>query len=288
MSAIGLKYPVFAALTETGTTASYSGGAVLGKAISVSSSISTSDVKLYADDGISEIDNSFLNGTITVGFDHITDAIKTALLNYTEGAEVDAVTGAKELSAGSSTVIPYVGFGFYGKSIKTNVNYWRAVWLKKVLFKEPNEDLATKGETTEFKTPVLEGTITMACDSKWKEEGTFSTEAGAIAWLNTKSGISSAVSTGLTNLSISNCTLTPAFAAAKFNYSGTATNNVAVTATAAGVIKLYVDGLYNQTLTTTVAGVAVTMGAGDNKLFEIVITESGKAPITTRIMMHRA
>lgn len=127
----------------------------------------------------------------------------------------------------------------------------------------------------------------MACDSKWKEEGTFSSEAGAIAWLNTKSGISSAVSTGLTNLSISNCTLAPAFAAAKFNYSGAATNNVAVTATAAGTIKLYVDGVYNQTLATGVAGVAVTMGAGDNKLFEIIITESGKASITTRIMMQR-
>lgn len=288
MAAIGLKYPVFAALTESGTTASYSGGAVLGKAISVSSSISTSDVKLYADDGISEIDNSFLNGTITVGFDHITDAIKTALLNYAEGAEVDAATGAKELSAGSSTVIPYVGFGFYGKSIKTKVNYWRAVWLKKVLFKEPNEDLATKGETTEFKTPVLEGTITMACDSKWKEEGTFSSEAGAIAWLNTKSGVSSAVSTGLVSLIITNGTLTPSFSAAKLNYSCVATNSIFVNASAAGVIKLYVDGLYNQTLTTGIAGVAVAMTSGDNKLLEIVIQESGKAPITTRIMVQRA
>lgn len=287
MANIGLKYPVAAVLTETGTTASYSAGAVLAKAISAGLSIETSNIPLYADDGISELDASFLKGTLTLNVDDLADAAKMLLLNYTEGAEVDAGISSKEMSAGSANTPAIVGIGFYAKRVKTGVNSWRAIWLKKVQFKEPATDLTTKGESTEFKTPTIEGTVMMACDSKWKEEGTFSSEAGAVAWLNAKSGVSSAVSIGLTNLSISNCTLTPAFAAAKFNYSGAATNSVAVTATAAGVIKLYVDGLYNQTLTTTVAGVAVPMAAGENKLFKIIITESGKAPITTRIMMQR-
>lgn len=288
MAAIGLKYPVFAILTENGSTPSYSNGAVLGKAITLNSKIETANAPLYADDGISEIDNSFLSGTISVGFDHLIDAVKIALLGYAEGAEVDAAISSKELSAGSGSVVPFVGFGFYGKTVKGGVKRWRAIWLKKVLFKEPSEDLATKGEKPEYKTPTLEGTVMLACDELWKNEGTFSTEAGAVAWLNAKAGVSSEVSTGLTDLALSNTTLAPVFSADKFNYSGAATNNVAVTATAAGVIKLYVEGAHNQTLTSGVAGVAVAIAAGESKLFEIVITESGKQAITTRIMVQRA
>jgi hypothetical protein len=288
MAAIGLKYPVFAILAENGSTPSYSNGAVLGKAITLNSTIETANAPLYADDGISEVDNSFLSGTISVGFDHLIDAVKIALLGYAEGAEVDAAISSKELSAGSGSVVPFVGFGFYGKTVKGGVKRWRAIWLKKVLFKEPSEDLATKGEKPEYKTPTLEGTVMLACDELWKNEGTFSTEAGAVAWLNAKAGISSAVSTGLTGLVITNGTLTPSFSAAKFNYSCVATNSIFVNASAAGVIKLYVDGLYNQTLTTGVAGVAVAMSSGDNKLLEIVIQESGKKEIVTRIMVQRA
>jgi hypothetical protein len=288
MAAIGLKYPVFAILAENGSTPSYSNGAVLGKAITLNSTIETANAPLYADDGISEVDNSFLSGTISVGFDHLIDAVKIALLGYAEGAEVDAAISSKELSAGSGSVVPFVGFGFYGKTVKGGVKRWRAIWLKKVLFKEPSEDLATKGEKPEYKTPTLEGTVMLACDELWKNEGTFSTEAGAVAWLNAKAGISSAVSTGLTGLVITNGTLTPSFSAAKFNYSCVATNSIIVNASAAGVIKLYVDGLYNQTLTTGVAGVAVAMSSGDNKLLEIVIQESGKKEIVTRIMVQRA
>lgn len=288
MAKIGLKYPVCALLSESGTTASYSAGAVLAKAISANISIETSDVKLYADDGISEFDKSFIKGSVSFNIDDISDAMKVLLLNYTEGAEVDAAISSKEMSATTATTPAFIGLGFYSKRLKSNVASWRAIWFKKVQFKEPNQESTTKGETVEFKTPTLEGDITACCDTKWKEEGTFSTEAGAIAWLNAKSGISSAVSTGLTGLVITNGTLTPSFSAAKFNYSCVATNSVFVNASAVGVIKLYVDGLYNQTLTTGVAGVAVAMSSGDSKLLEIVIQESGKQAITTRIMVQRA
>lgn len=288
MAKIGLKYPVVAALTETGTTPTYASGAVLAKAISANISIETSDIKLYADDGISESDISFIKGTISFNIDDLSDAMKVLLLNYTEGAEIDAAISSKELTAGSANTPALIGLGFYSKRVKSGVTSYRAIWLKKVQFKEPSSESTTKGESVEFKTPTLEGSITLACDSNWKSEGTFSTEAGAIAWLNAKSGISSAVSTGLTGLVITNGTLTPSFSAAKINYSCVATNSIIVNASAAGVIKLYVDGLYNQTLTTGVAGVAVAMSSGDNKLLEIVIQESGKAAITTRIMVQRA
>jgi phi13 family phage major tail protein len=190
MAKIGLKYPVYSPATEEGSSISYGTGAVLAKAISANISIENNDVKLYADDAVAESDNSFASGTITIGIDDLYDTAKVALLDYIEGDVVDPVAGAKELSVGTASPA-YVGFGFYGKVIRNKVPYWRAIWLKKVQFAEPSDELATKGESVEFGTPELEGTIMLAADGKWKEEGTFSTEAGAKAWLDGKCGLAS-------------------------------------------------------------------------------------------------
>ncbi|HRS66160.1 MAG TPA: hypothetical protein P5519_09790 [Spirochaetia bacterium] len=288
MAKIGLKYPVYAKATETGSSISYSNGAVLAKAISANISIESNDVKLYADDAVSETDHSFASGNISLNADDLSDAVKVALLGYTEGAEVDATLGSKELSAGAATTAAFVGVGFYAKRIKAGVTSWRAIWLKKVQFKEPADESATKGETVEFKTPTLEGTIMMAADDKWKEEGTFSTESSAIAWLNGKAGISSDVSNNITALTLDNGTLTPDFVAATRNYSCECTNNTAITATfAAGTAKVYVDGTYFETLTTETKGGSITMAAGNNKIIQIVVQESGKTAVTYTIMCQR-
>lgn len=188
MAKIGLRYPVYSPATETDSTITYGTGAVLAKAISANISIENNDIKLYADDAVAESDNSFASGTITIGIDDLYDTAKVALLDYIEGDTVDATTGAKELSVGTASPA-YVGFGFYGKVIRSKSPYWRAIWLKKVQFAEPSDELKTKGESVEFGTPELEGTIMMAADGKWKEEGTFSTEAGAKAWLDGKCGL---------------------------------------------------------------------------------------------------
>jgi len=188
MAKVGLKYPVYAPATESGSTISYGTGAVLAKAISANIAITNNDVRLYADDAVAESDTSFASGTITIGIDDLYDTAKVALLDYIEGDTVDALIGSKELSVGTASPA-YVGFGFYGKVVRNKVPYWRAIWLKKVQFAEPSDELQTKGENIEFGTVELEGTIMMAADGKWKEEATFSTEEGAKAWLDAKCGL---------------------------------------------------------------------------------------------------
>lgn len=188
MAKIGLKYPVYSPATETDSAISYGTGAVLAKALSANIAITNNEVKLFADDAVAESDNSFASGTITMGIDDLYDAAKVALLAYVEGETVDSTTSAKELSVGSVTPA-YVGFGFYGKVIRNGSSFWRAIWLKKVQFKEPSDESTTKGQNVEFKTPSLEGAIMIAADGKWKEEGTFSTETAAKAWLEGKCGL---------------------------------------------------------------------------------------------------
>jgi len=224
MAKIGLKYPVYAPAEETDSSISYGTGAVLAKAISANINIENNDVKLYADDAVAETDNSFASGTITIGIDDLYDAAKVALLDYIEGDTVDVATGAKELSVGTASPA-YVGFGFYGKVVRNKVNYWRAIWLKKVQFAEPSDEMQTKGENVEFLTQTLEGTIMLAADGKWKDEATFSTEAGAKAWLDGKCGLAnkcapvvSSVKSG-TYSSAQNVVLTCATASAAIYYT---------------------------------------------------------------------
>lgn len=193
MAKIGLKYPVYAPYSESGETVSYATGAVVAKAVNANISITSNDAKFFADDGLAETDKSFSEGAISFEGDDLTDAMRVALLAYTEGNVVDSAIGSKELFANGNGLQPYVGFGFYGKVVRKNVPYFRAIWLKKVQFSEPNDELATKGQNVEFKSATIEGTIMLAADGKWKEEGTFSTEAKAKAWLDGKCGLASKV-----------------------------------------------------------------------------------------------
>lgn len=289
MAKIGLKYPVYALATEVGSAVSYTYGAVLAKAISANINITTNDVKLYADDAICESDHSFSSGTISITIDDLSDAAKKAILGYTEGATIDASAGTKEMKASGNDSPAYVGFGFYGKKVVAGAKRWRAIWLKKVQFKEPTDELATKGETTEFGTTTLEGTIMVAADDYWKEEATFDTEAEAIAFLNGKSGISSSASNNLSALVFDSGTLTPAFAATKYNYSCALTGDTAITATfAAGTAKVYVDGIYTETLTSTVKGATIPVASGVSKIIQVIVQESGKSAVSYTVMAQRA
>ena len=285
MSKIGLKYPVYAQLTESGTTLSYSAGAVLAKAISANISIPPSDVKLYADDAIAESDRSFTGGTVSFGIDELSDKAKVDLLGYIEGATADATIGSKELTSGTNTPAN-VGFGFYGAQVKNKVKYWRAIWLKKVQFAEPSDEMATKGESVAFGTPTLEGVIMLSADEKWKVEATFSTEAAAKAWLDGKAGIGTLTSAGLTALEVFGGNLAPTFDTAQYTYALTdiATLTQGVTATGTGTIKLYLDGVYQETLTSGVASTYETIGPAPGLLIEITVEESGKKSVKYTII----
>ena len=172
MAKIGLKYPVFKGASSQG---------VIAKAIQADISISVNDVKLYADDGIAESDKSFQSGAITLGIDDLSDTVQTAFLGHT--------VSEGELTAKGADDSPYVGVGFYGVKKVGGVRKYRALWLPKVQFAEPADSNATKGESVEFSTPVLEGTIMLDDNGDWKKEQTFNTEAEAIVYLQAKSGV---------------------------------------------------------------------------------------------------
>lgn len=201
MAVIGVSKPKYAIYNydEETKTITYTSGGTLGKATEVDVSINTSeDNNLYADNGIAETDRQFTDGTLTLGTDHLSQAVSQVILGAKERAleEIPGVSDAdvKELVYDDDMANPYLGQGFIIKTQRNNKTAWRAVIFTKTMFNVPDEAATTQGEQIEWQTPSLVAAI-LRDDSEthtWKREATFSTEAQAEAYLNFRLGIKEA------------------------------------------------------------------------------------------------
>ena len=68
---------------------------------------------------------------------------------------------------------------------------YRAIFFHKIKFSIPEDAASTQGESIEWQTPTIEGTIMRDDGAKhgWKSEVTVDSEAVAIAYLKQKLGI---------------------------------------------------------------------------------------------------
>lgn len=196
MATIGLSKPYYAIYAEAGGVVSYSDGAVMGKATEANISIETTeDNNLYGDNGLAETDRRFANGTLTLSTTDLSQEVSKAILGLTEQTitGIDGVTdtSVKELVYDDTQVTPYLGVGFIIKKKVNGAYKWRGVVLPKVMFSVPEDAATTQGESIEWQTPELTGTI-MRDDSAthvWKKEATFTTEAQAEAYIKMRLGI---------------------------------------------------------------------------------------------------
>lgn len=281
MKKVGLKYPVFALYDDSTGIAKYTNGAVMGKAMSAAIAYTKSNVKIYADDAVDEMDQSITGMTVTFGVNELTHEKQSVLLGH------KYISG--ELIINELDIAPYVGFGYYGKVRRDGQNKYRAVWLPKVQFGEPNDETNTKGESTVFQTPTIEGEGMKDINGDFKREKLFDTEVDAIAWLNTKAGIPVSASAGISGLVLTGTggALTPAFGAAirYYTFSGLTGTSFTATVTAANhSIQLYADDVLIQNLTSGVASSSIPMAVGSKKI-KIVAQENGKTSQVTEIIV---
>lgn len=189
MAVIGLSKPYYAEYTNTQGTVSYSGGGMMGKAVSVNISVETNDNDFYADNGIAETDRSFVRGTISVTTDDLTQAASKAILGATENALTGKTyvtdTGASELVFDDRQNAPYLGFGIIETSKLNNAYLYKAIVLHKVVFSVPADAATTRGANIDWQTPTIEGTFMRsdAVNHPWKSVATFTTEAQAEAYI---------------------------------------------------------------------------------------------------------
>ena len=151
MATIGLDKLYYATITEAATTGyeTYGTPAVLAKAISAELSVELAEATLYADDGASEVVKEFKNGTLSLNVDDIGSTVAAALT----GGHVDE--NGVLVSASEDGGSP-VAIGFRAKRSNGKYTYF---WLYRVKFGVPNAEFNTKGDSVDFATPTIEGTI---------------------------------------------------------------------------------------------------------------------------------
>ncbi|MEG1084658.1 MAG: phage tail protein [Hydrogenoanaerobacterium sp.] len=150
MATIGLDKLYYAKITEgENGDETYGAPVSLAKAMTAELAVELAEATLYADDGAAEIVKEFKSGTLSLGIDDIGVLAAGDLT----GATID--TNKVLISTSEDGGTP-VAVGFRAK--KANGKY-RYFWLYKVKFGIPATNLTTKGESIEFSTPTIEGTV---------------------------------------------------------------------------------------------------------------------------------
>lgn len=179
MAKIGLTNLWYGKLTEgVDGTPSYAGALSFGKAISCSVEVTNNEAMLYADDTLAESDTSFNNGTMTLGVDEDGETVFADVLGHTidsNGAVVKA----------STDTAPYVGIGRVITKMVNGLYKYKAEFIYKVKFAEPSAEDQTKGESVEFSTPEIEGTIASLSDvnGTWCTSKTFDNKTDAVDFI---------------------------------------------------------------------------------------------------------
>ena len=88
-------------------------------------------------------------------------------------------------------VAPYVGVGRILTKVVNGVYKYKVEFLPKVKFSEPAQEEQTKGDSIEFKTPTIEGTVTKLADGTWSKTKTFTDKNEAVAYLESLMAVSS-------------------------------------------------------------------------------------------------
>lgn len=197
MAGIGLSKPMYAIYDMITGVPTYTNGGVLAKLIEANIDIESSDDNnLYADNGIAETASvGFTGGTFTLTTDDLSDAVSKIILGLKEqpvtGIDGLTTTGATELVFDDSMNSPTLGLGFIIKKMVGGTLKWRAVILTKVVFSVPSTAATTQGDTIEWQTPELSGTIARddTPTHRWKLEATFDTEADAELYIRARLNI---------------------------------------------------------------------------------------------------
>lgn len=149
----------------------------LGKAIDCKVSLELNSAELYGDDGLCESDYTFNKGIVTITVDDDDDTILAPLLGH-------AISKDGEIVRKDTDVAPYIAFGRILTKIVGGVYKYKVEYLSKVKFKDTMPDEATKGESIEFTTVSIEGSVMRKTDGEWSKSKTFTTYKDASDYLD--------------------------------------------------------------------------------------------------------
>ena len=198
MAIKGLSIPVFGRYHNKDGVVTYTDGMVNPHAVSYQISVTAGDNNpFYADNRIVENDYGvFSGGTLKLETDELTAETSKYLLGLKEVTrtygESKTVTS---LVYDDTQKSPTLGYGIIEEHQINNVNKYKAVILKKVVFGIQEDAATTRGEKIDWQTKTIEGTISRSdevdeeVNHPWKEDAWFDSEAEALVFLKSMLGV---------------------------------------------------------------------------------------------------
>lgn len=185
MAGIGM-YGVYYAKCEItdGVVTGYEGVQTMGKAIAASFEPNEpSDNPLYANNAIAENDtNSGSGGTLTLTLDRLKPAAAVDLYGLTM---TTLTTESSGFDYDGDEVANPVGVAFIKQHQEDNDrDVHEVILFTRVTFTQPNEEAQTLGESIEWQTPEIEGTVYGADGTNpWLRRYRFASQSAAITWI---------------------------------------------------------------------------------------------------------
>lgn len=183
---IGLKFFKYSKITigsdaSGNETETYGTVKTASKAMTLSVSVNRSNQKGYADDSAAESDMGFIDGTLTMEGDDLSNDVIADLCGATLGTGNSA-----DLTFSDEDAAPYVRFGCVVPMVKNGVRQWIGLIFARVKFAAPEDNYQTKGQSVEFRGWNMTGDVTKNASGIWKiQSARQTTETAAVTWLDT-------------------------------------------------------------------------------------------------------
>nr|DAF74457.1 MAG TPA: tail tube protein [Caudoviricetes sp.] len=139
--------------------------------------------ELYANDGLAESDYSFKKGTLSLTVADDDDELCAELLGNTD---TDG-----EVTSNIEDIAPEYGYGHIIPKIVGGVKKYKVEFFPRVKFTKITSDNKTRGESVEFSTTAIEGTVLPLeaalnglSAGDWEKHQTFATLAEADTYLD--------------------------------------------------------------------------------------------------------
>lgn len=183
------------ATITNGVVTGYAGVKTMGKAISASFEPNTPDDNpLYANNAVAENDSSGASGgTLTLTLDRLTQEAAADLYGLTV-EDVEVTVGDTPGTQVDGTALKYtgneqsapVGVAFIRQNQVDGVRNHEVILYRRATFSMPADSAQTMGESIEWQTPEIEGTV-MGLEgdgtNAWFEQVIFPTQEAAIAYI---------------------------------------------------------------------------------------------------------
>lgn len=141
------------------------------------------NAELYANDGLAEHDDSFVDGALTITIADDEDEFVADILGQT--------ISDGEVTSNESDIAPEVGYGHIIPKVYGGVRKYKVEFFPRVRFTKITSDNKTKGANIEFSTSSIEGKVMRLekafnglTEGTWEKHKTFATLAEAETYLN--------------------------------------------------------------------------------------------------------